>query len=216
MIGANCVVDLSHHNGQPDLQEAKVAGIVGVIQKATQGTSFTDPTFVTNRQKAMDAQVLFGAYHFGVGADGVDQADFFLKTVQPAPNELVVLDFEANPQGPSMSLEEARAFVTHVNAVCGRWPGLYSGHYLKELLGATNDPVLTNCWLWISQYGPTAVIPPAWKWWTMWQYTDGAAGLEPLPVDGIGACDRDTYNGAIEDLIAFWQGGGVARLSAVT
>ncbi len=205
MIGTNVIIDLSHHNGQPDLQKAKAAGIVGVIQKATQGTSFTDPTFAVNRQRAADAGLLFGAYHFGVGADGVEQADFFLSVVNPGANDLLVLDFEANPQGPSMTLEEARAFVTHVQTVTNRWPGLYSGHYLKELLGAGSDPVLVNCWLWISQYGPTAIIPPAWKAWTMWQYTDGAVGPQPHTVDGIGACDRDTYNGTAEELTAFWQ-----------
>ena len=209
MIGENSIIDLSHQNGEPDLQKAKASGIVGVIQKATQGTSFTDPTFAANRKKASDAGLLFGAYHFGVGADGVEQADFFLHVVQPGENEIIVLDFEANPQGPSMTLGEARAFVTHVEAVTTRWPGLYSGHYLKELLGTADDPVLTNCWLWISQYGPTAVIPAAWKAWTMWQYTDGALGPQPHTVDGIGTCDRDTYNGVSDDLTGFWQAGGV-------
>src|ERR1017187_3510474 len=142
MTRTNQIIDLSHHNGHVDLQKAKAAGIAGVIQKAAQGTSFTDPTFAVNRQKAADAGLLFGAYHFGVGADGVEQADFFLKVVQPGPGDLLVLDFEANAQGPSMTLGEARAFVTHVQAVTGQWPGLYSGNYLKELLGTGNDPVL--------------------------------------------------------------------------
>jgi len=216
MIGTNSIIDLSHHNANPDLQRAKAAGIVGVIQKATQGTSFTDPTFAANRQKAADAGLLFGAYHFGVGADGVEQADFFLNVMQPGDSDIIVLDFEANAQGPSMTMDEARAFVTHVNSVTTRWPGLYSGHYLKELLGANSDPVLVNCWLWISQYGPTAVIPPAWKAWTMWQYTDGALGPEPHTVDGIGACDRDTYNGSADDLVAFWQAGGSILAPPVT
>jgi len=204
MTGANCIIDLSHHNGNVDLGKAKTAGIAAVIQKATQGTSYKDPTFDTNRKKASDAGLLFGAYHFGTGADGVEQADFFVNTVQPNSGDLLVLDFEANAQGPSMTMEEARAFVTHVQAVNARWPGLYSGHYLKELLGTSSDPVLTNCWLWISQYGPTPVIPHAWKAWTMWQYTDGAAGPEPKPVDGVGACDRDTFNGTLDGLRNLW------------
>ena len=204
MTGANVIIDLSHHNGQVDLQAAAAAGIMGVIHKATQGTSFTDPMFAANRQKAAAAGLLFGAYHFGVGADGVEQADFFLNAVQPAPGDLLVLDFEANAQGPSMDLEEARAFVTHIQASTNRWPGLYAGHYLKDLLGTGTDPVLTNCWLWLSQYGPTAVVPPAWKAWTMWQYTDGAMGPQPHTVDGVGACDRDTFNGALDELKAFW------------
>jgi lysozyme len=207
MTGTNAIIDLSHHNGSVDLVKAKADGIIGIIQKATQGTSFVDPTLARNRASAISAGLLFGAYHFGVGADGVEQADFFLRTVRPEATDLLVLDFEANAQGPSMTLEEARAFVTHVQLVTGRWPGLYSGHYLKELLGTGSDPVLTNCWLWISQYGPTAIIPPAWRSWTMWQYTDGALGPQPHTVDGVGACDRDTYAGTAEELVRFWAEG---------
>jgi len=33
----NVVVDISHHNGNPDFAQAAAAGIVGVIHKATQG-----------------------------------------------------------------------------------------------------------------------------------------------------------------------------------
>jgi glycosyl hydrolase family 25 len=63
----NVVVDLSHHNGSVDLVKAKTAGILGIIQKATQGDDFVDPTFAANRKKANDAGLLVGAYHFGVG-----------------------------------------------------------------------------------------------------------------------------------------------------
>jgi lysozyme len=204
MIGTNSIIDLSHHNGDVDLVKAKADGITAVIQKSTQGTSFTDPTFAVNRQKAADAGLLFGTYHFGTGDDGVEQAEFFLTQIQPKPGDLLVLDFEASPQGPSMTLEEARAFVIHVQTVTGRFPGLYSGHYLKELLGSSGDPVLTRCWLWISQYGPTAVIPHAWPAWTMWQYTDGALGPPPHSVAGVGTCDRDTFNGTAAELTSFW------------
>jgi lysozyme len=200
----NVVVDLSHHNGNVDLGQAQAAGIVGVIHKATQGTSFVDPMYQTNRAKAQQAGLLWGAYCFGVGADGVEQADFFLNTVQPGPQDLLVLDFEANGQGPSMNLEEARGFVTHVSQALGRFPGLYAGAYLKELLGTHSDPVLVQCWLWLAQYGPTAVVPPNWPLWTMWQHTDGALGLPPYQVPGIGRCDRDKFNGDLDGLKRLW------------
>ena len=117
---------------------------------------------------------------------------------------LLVLDFEPNPSGPSMSLEEARAFNTHVFEQTGRWPGLYAGHYLKELLGTRSDPVLGNSWIWVAQYGPTVVVPPNWSTWTMWQYTDGGAGPEPHKVNGIGRCDRDKFNGSEAQLRRLW------------
>jgi lysozyme len=138
----------------------------------------------------------------------VMQADHFLNVAQPDASTLLVLDFEANPAGPSMSLEEARAFVTHVQSVTGKSPGFYSGHYVKDLLGTQSDPVLASCWFWLSQYGPTAVVPVNWPTWTLWQYTDGANGPDPHDVDGIGYCDRDTFNGDLARLRALWGLGG--------
>jgi lysozyme len=201
----NAIIDLSHWNGKVDLVKAKSNGILGIIQKATQGHTFVDPTFEINRQKAINSNLLFGAYHFGTGSEGVKQAEFFLETVQPDNDTLLVLDFEADPQGPDMTLEEARAFVTHIHSVTGRWPGLYSGHYIKNLLGVKKDPILANCWLWLAQYGPTPVVPVNWKTWTMWQYTDGAVGPKPHEVDGIGRCDRNKFNGSEAELHAFWK-----------
>jgi lysozyme len=204
----NVIVDISHHNGNVNFGKAKDDGIVGVIQKASQGQTGVDPTYKTNRKKAQDAGLLWGAYHFATGSDGIKQAVQFLSVVgDDARNgALLVLDFEPNPTGPSMSLEEARAFVTHVKDETGRFPGLYSGHYIKQLLGTATDPVLTQCWFWLAQYGPTAVVPPNWPTWTMWQYTDGAIGSEPHTVNGIGRCDRDKFNGNLTQLRRLWNG----------
>ena len=200
------VVDLSHHTADPDFAVARDrGGIVGVIHKATQGLGFGDPTYADRETNAGAEGLLWGAYHFGTGSDGVQQAEHFLNVVQPADDTLLVLDFEANQQGPSMTLEEARAFVTHVMEATGRWPGLYSGHYIKELLGTSVDPVLRNCWFWLSQYGSTAVVPPNWPTWTMWQYTDGGLGPEPHTVEGIGRCDRDKFQGTIASLRQLWN-----------
>lgn len=200
----NAVVDISHHNGNVNLVKAKADGILGVIQKATQGQSGKDPTFKTNRNKANDAGVMFGAYHFATGSDGLKQAQHFLDVVDSFDNTLLVLDFEPNPTGPDMTLEEARAFVLHVNEQTGRFPGLYSGHFIKQLLGSNKDDVLGQCWFWLAQYGPTAVVPANWATWTMWQYTDGAIGPEPHTVAGLGRCDRDKFNGNEAQLKKLW------------
>lgn len=204
MAPLNAVIDLSHHNGTVDFQQVQQAGILGVIHKATQGMTYIDPTYVANRDLAAAAGLLWGAYHFGVSGDGVAQAEHFLDVVVPDSQDLLVLDLEANSQGTSMSLLEAHAFVTHVQAVTGRYPGLYSGQYVKQLLGTTSDPILSQCWFWLSQYGPTAVVPPNWKTWTLWQYTDGAAGPPPYTVDGAGRCDRDMFNGTEANLRKLW------------
>jgi lysozyme len=185
-----------------NLKKAAEEGLVGVIQKATQGEAYVDRTFKTNRKAALDAGLLFGAYHFGTGANGVSQAKHFLDTTEPDATTVVVLDFEDNRAGTSMNLEEARAFVTHIHAELNRWPGFYSGHTIKRELGTSTDPVLKNCWLWLAQYGPTPVVPPCWPTWTLWQYTDGGVGPEPHSVPGIGPWDREQFNGNEPELKA--------------
>ena len=201
----NVVVDISHHNGTPDFVQAKAAGILGVIHKATQGLTYEDPIYLTNRQKALDTGLLWGAYHFGDGTDGTGQADFFLSVVNPGPDTLLVLDFETNTQGATMSLDGARAFVSEINSKAGRFPGIYSGSLIKQLLGNNTDPILAQCFFWLAQYGSNAVVPGNWPTWTLWQYTDGNAGPQPHSVTGVGNCDRDKFNGDLDALNKLWR-----------
>ncbi len=202
---SNCVIDLSHHNGtRLRFDKARADGVLGVIQKATQGEAYVDATFKRNKAASLDAGLLFGAYHFGTGSNGVSQAQHFLDTVKPDASTILVLDFEDNPTGSSMTLEEARAFVTHIWSQVGRWPVFYSGHTIKRALGTAADPVLKNCSFWLAQYGPTPVVPPCWDTWTLWQYTDGGVGPMPHSVDGIGNCDREYFNGTPAELKGWW------------
>ncbi len=159
--------------------------LLGVIHKATQGQAGVDPTYKTNRMKASAAGLLWGAYHIAIRSDGL-KTIHFLDVVGDFSGTLLVLNFEPILTGPSMSLEEARAFVTHIKEETGRFPGLYSGHYIKQLLGSNTGPILAQCWFWLAQYGPTAVVPINWSTWTMWQYTDDAIGPQPHKVNGIG------------------------------
>src|SRR5215813_912011 len=60
---------------------------------------------------------------------------------------------------PSMTLEEARAFVTHIKFELGRWPGFYSGHDMKEALGTLVDPILKNLLVLACAIRPDACRP---------------------------------------------------------
>jgi lysozyme len=202
--GLNVIIDVSHHNGKVNFNKVAKAGIVGVIQKVTQGQIGVDPSYRSNRNKAKAAGLLWGAYHFGTNSDGVRQAEHFLKTVGDVSDTLLVLNFEPNPTGPTMSLTEAHAFIVHVAEKTGRFPGFYSGHYIKQIIGTDSDPILSRCWFWLAQYGPTPVVPPNWKTWTLWQYTDGAFGPEPHSVPEVGRLDRDTFNGDDAQLRKLW------------
>lgn len=203
-MALNVVIDLSHHNNVTDFGAVKSDGIVGVIHKATQGAGETDPLYSTRRGQALAAGLWWGAYHFATGDDAEAQAEHFLSVVNPAPTDLLVLDFEQNTTGSSMTLAGAEQFVIKVQAATGRWPGLYSGSYIKELLGDGKNPTLANCWFWLSEYGSVARVPANWATWTMWQYTDGTIGPEPHSVAGVGNCDRDKFNGELDGLTRLW------------
>ncbi len=214
MPTCDAIIDLSHFNPPVDFAKVQASGILGVFHKASQGLTFADTAYAGRRPLALAAGLLWGAYHFGTNAPGADQAGFFLSLAQPDSSTLLALDFESDPSGPSMSLPQARDFVTRVYAATGRWPGLYGGAYLKSVLAGSPDPVLSQCWLWLSQYGPEAVIPPGWPHWTIWQYTDGIVGPPPHLTPGAGACDRDLFNGTADDLRAFWSQPAAAPLPA--
>jgi lysozyme len=202
----NVVVDLSHHNTVSSFDVVKQQGIVGVIHKATQGTSIVDAMYHARRELALSAGLLWGAYHFGVKGRVNDQIDHFLDTVDPVATDLLVLDFEPNGESGTMSLADAENFVTQVNARLNRYPGLYSGQaFIRQQLGNNTTSVLKNCFLWIARYSSESpTVPPAWPTFTLWQYTDGNAGPQPHQVEDIGRCDRDKFNGDLEGLKKLW------------
>jgi GH25 family lysozyme M1 (1,4-beta-N-acetylmuramidase) len=63
------VVDLSHHNDVADFGKVKASGIAGIIHKATEATGFVDNMYAVRRGPAMNAGLLWGAYHFLRGFD---------------------------------------------------------------------------------------------------------------------------------------------------
>ena len=92
-----CVIDISKYQPVVDFAKVKESGVLGVIAKATQGTSGKDPKFAAHIKGAREAGLLIGAYHFATGGDATLQADFFLDVAKGV--DLLDLDFEDNPRG---------------------------------------------------------------------------------------------------------------------
>ncbi|HWL18228.1 MAG TPA: glycoside hydrolase family 25 protein [Bradyrhizobium sp.] len=197
------IFDMSHWQGTPDLANAKAAGFAAVIIKATEGTTIADRNFLANLAGATRNGFLTGAYHFGEPGNGIVQADFFLSTVNPTPRTLVALDFERSSSG-TMTIQAAVDFVTHIKEQLGRWPVLYGGATLKEQLNHQPNMILSNCPLWLAQYATTAVLPPGWQQWTLWQFSDDNSNKPENPVPGVSPVDRDGFNGTAEELAARW------------
>lgn len=203
----DAVIDVSHFDGSPDWAKVRAAGILGVIHKATQGKSYVDPTFASAKTAVPAAGMLWGAYHFGTGDEpGKDQANFFLETVKPDAQTLCAIDFETNPSGTQMTLDEAIDWINTVQQATGRWPVVYGGKSLLFTdIASTPEPTLAKCALWIAQYtsaaAPSGIPQQVWPTWALWQYTETGT------VDGITVnVDRERFNGTADELVAWWKG----------
>lgn len=198
------IIDISHHENPIDFAKVAADGIVAIIAKATQGTTYVDPAYAKFKRAAAKYKFLWGSYHFGTGANPEAQVNHYLSVAKPKDNELACLDFEKNPSGSSMTLTQAREFVSLFRERAGRYPVLYGGAWLKEQLNGKPDSILSRCPLWISQYGPKPLLPIDWKKYALWQYTDGRSGPEPREVVGIGPCDCSQYKGTGAQLRKAW------------
>jgi lysozyme len=231
-LGANSVVNMSHYDlMRPDFAGMAREGVAGVIHEATFRLE-RDARYSERQRAALEAGLLWGAYHFGDAINPTGQADHFLNAVAAAqppiragdPEKrrsgvLLVLDFEkyGHHRGGSMSVAQAVTFVERIKARTGKYPGLYGGEYrLRQMLygrGATSvhRQILTNCWLWIANYHAEPRNPAPWSAWHMWQYCgDGRCDLRPRSmfpksVANVRKAERNIFRGDNVTLQAFWR-----------
>lgn len=204
-------VDLSHHDPAEDYSAVKDAGYVGCVYKATEGTDYTDDTYVSQQTAAKAVGLKWGSYHFADGSNVSRQIDNYLKYAFPDPDELFCLDWEDNG-GDTMDLEDAKTWIKEVENALKREGEcvLYSGNTAKEALGDEVDTFLGARRLWLCQYGDTPTWQRSWdRYDYYWQFTDGVYGPNPHIVDGIGPCDINSYDGTPEELATTWASGQV-------
>lgn len=191
-------IDISHYQPEPDFAKVKAAGIVGVIFKATQGTSYVDDTYKSREGKALAAGLKTSTYHYLEGGNITAQMDHYLSTIDAPQGARVCLDHEAD--ATRTELEQAVSYIQ------SKRPDLqvtiYSGHLIKDQLGSAKSAVLATTSLWLAQYttGTPSWPKGTWPTWSLWQFTDQAT------VAGIsGKVDGNTFNGSNENL-AKWFG----------
>jgi lysozyme len=229
-FAATNVVNLSHYDMmRPDFAAMKRQGIVGVIHEATYPPFVRDAKYLDRQMGALQAGLLWGAYHYANASDPIRQADHFLSVVssawaqanpvtRPSAGVLLVLDFEKNGHYPggTMRPDQAVAFIERIRQRTGVYPGVYSGEYhLSQVLNSprvtpAQKRTLTNCWLWIANYHkePRATAP--WNYWAMWQYCgDGKCGLPrsayPTRIANIAKAELNVFRGDRSSLQDFWQ-----------
>jgi len=198
------IVDISHWQPTPDWAKLKAAGVKGVILKATQGTTYVDPTFRSRYDAAIAAGFAVSTYHFLEAGNIQTQMNFYLNTLKPRDGERMCIDYETESGKPTPPLSDLENAVGYLFTVSRNLQiTIYSGHLIKDQLRDGYSDVLAMTSLWISQY--TSATAPSWPtgtWpnWTLWQYTDAAK------VDGIdGAVDGNRFNGSDENAVK-WLG----------
>ena len=202
---SDVVFDISHYeNVSQEFVTTAEAGIVAVILKATQGTGFVDPTFLERAAEARSAGLLVGAYHFLDGSNPAEQVAHFLTVaVSEAMVNWLAVDWEPYPVSQAGVIHAATA-VASVRAATGTWPVLYT---IRGMLSAPNN-TLSNCPLWLAEYGTRPICPPGFTAWQLWQHTDGQVGSAVVPVPGVGPCDRSKFAGTVDQLRAWWPVAG--------
>ena len=221
------VVDLSHYDKIDDINAVKNAGILGIVNKATEGLGYIDDTYASRRTLVERAGLKWGAYHFMRPGDPVAQANYFLRVVGDPAGLLLMCDWEVN----TVSVAAMKQWMTAVHDKVGRWPVLYSyGAMLNEMLGTKNpDAYLAKVKLWLAAYNnnptwPTQIWPRPW----LWQFTGDGNGNGPHQIPGISlpgsrGIDINAYEGGDahasdhtdDDLLAEWADGAPLTPTAV-
>ncbi len=194
-------IDCASYQGNVNWGSVKSSGRVFGFEKATEGTTYTNPYFAYNWSHMKSAGIIRGAYHYGhPGTSATSQADYFVNTVKPVSGDLqMMLDIETTDgKSPSQVWSWIQAFIARIKYRTGRPGIIYTGYYFwRDSVGNPTNNL--NCPLFLAAYtcNPAPYVPPAWPYFTFWQYSDTGR------VSGVsGNVDLDCFNGSMSGLNA--------------
>jgi len=205
------VFDAYRGQGVIDFVKAKAAGYEMVILKASEGL-YEDTMFQTNWQKALDAGMLVGAYHFyRSNMTGTDQAQFHI-TVTTKLRESIgyrlssALDLET-ADGKENAVRKTQIPVYWNIIDDYMLPGVYSSRNYWQVL-MDNVALPPNIWGWVAAW-TSATAPLLPIGWTeaqtkFWQYGVYDQHSWALPVPGVTThVDVNRWFGTLDELKAF-------------
>ena len=188
-------IDVSRHQGRIEWMDVADSGISFVYIKATEGTDWIDPRGPSNWQRAKEAGIRVGAYHYYLLCQtGRDQAEHFIDTVPIDVSALPpAIDLEhAQNCGLDQPPEEVRAeisvMISKLRHHYGTDPVIYTtqSFYRDWLQGAfPANPI------WIRGIEGYPELPDG-RAWAIWQYShrgrvpgiDGEVDLNVM-VEGV-------------------------------
>ncbi|WP_192930447.1 MULTISPECIES: GH25 family lysozyme [Corynebacterium] len=179
-----------------DWQQLAAQGQKFAFVKATEGTGYTNPFFTTDSQKAQEAGIMPGSYHYAKpgNRDPRGEARFYATTLAtgPQPSLPPALDLEETGGLSTPELQSwVREWVDEIKKQTGRKPIIYTYYaFWKGQMGNTTE--FSEYPLWLAYYNdtPPGDIPGGWDEMTFWQYT-GQGRLPGVVTD----VDLNTYYG---------------------
>ncbi|MFF2807563.1 lysozyme [Streptomyces sp. NPDC058000] len=199
-------VDVSSHNGNVAWSTLWNSGVKFAYVKATESTSYTNPSFAQQYNGSYNSGMIRGSYHFATPdtSSGAAQANYFVdhgggwsKDGKTLPG---ALDMEYNPYGSTCYGLSAAGLVNWMKdwfatykARTGRDAVVYtSTSWWKQCTGNSSAFGSINP-LWVPRYGSSVgELPAGWGFHTIWQYTSTG------PTVG----DHNSFNGAYDRLQA--------------
>jgi GH25 family lysozyme M1 (1,4-beta-N-acetylmuramidase) len=192
--------------------------VAGIIHRATIGAR-KDTKYAERRAEATRLGYQWGSYHLGKPGNPITQADFYLDTVKPSPDELIALDIEGLNPATDMSLANARRFIRRIRKKTGRYPMLYANQAVVRQISESypKDKVFSKTPLWYARFKSLVTDFPTttWQTYTLWQFS---SEINCSP-DHLEDClyrvpgtqtdmDVNVYQGTVNELRANWPFGG--------
>lgn len=191
-----------------DWGQVASAGYEFAAIKATEGTSYTNPSFAGEEAGAKAAGLYVAGYHFATpgASSGAAQADYAVdgsKYVQDGETLPITLDIEYNPTGAECyglsqgsMVDWVTAFSDEVRARTGHLPIVFTtADWWETCTGGSAALADNPLWTVRSPTG-AAVLPSGWTTWTF--VDDGSATVPGIP----GTTGIVAFNGDEADLAA--------------
>lgn len=192
-------IDLSKWQALPiDWDAVARSGVEFVIIKATEGTTYVDPSFADHWAGAKKAGLLVSAYHmFWGNLDAAAQAEHFLSTMGDRVADFPLsLDVELN-KGVGNIGAGVEEMLLALEAGDGRKPIVYTAQSIwGSLVGWA--PGWSAYALWVADYDAAMpAMPTGWDRYHFWQHSSTGS------VPGIvGNVDLNEFVGSREALMA--------------
>ncbi|MBM9504516.1 glycoside hydrolase family 25 protein [Actinacidiphila acididurans] len=146
-----------------------LTGLDFVFVKATQSTNYVNPHMPAQVQRARNAGVVVGMYHFLVRGNIKAQAAYFVAKAGARPGEILACDWEANTDGTFPSNAEKDEFLAEVKRLAPKHRVVL---YCNRDYWLNHDRTsVCGDGLWIADYSHPAGHPAIKHAWLFNQYS---------------------------------------------